>query len=82
MYKAIKRVSSMQDSFISVGTRLLKYKKDIEVCGNINVGLFNQSMNHQDLFFYMENAIEAFVFLQKGFYCMACDAEAHSYLNV
>ena len=44
--------------------------------------MFNNRIHYEKLYSYLENALEAHIFLQKGFYCTICDAHKHKYLGV
>lgn len=68
----------MQSSVLHIAAEVRK--KDTDRCKEIDFTFFNSPINYKEVYFYLENALESFAFMQKGFYCMICDQSKHKYL--
>lgn len=78
LFKAVHRLNTLQPSLVMV-TNFFERKK-IQ-CPKVNFSFFKTVLRSNDLYFYLENAFDSFAFLQKGFYCMLCDAESHQFIK-
>ena len=45
-------------------------------CKKVDFNFFTSPQKHEDIFEFIPDALRTFGFLQKGFYCMTCDANA------
>lgn len=80
IFRIINQMALLQTSLLQIEP-LLK-NKTATVCNEIDFNTFNQNINNQDIFFYLQNSLDSFVFLQKGFYCLICDYDYHQYFSV
>lgn len=67
--KAVALQSSLQEIYDSVK------HLDTEHCNEVEATYFNSTIRTDEVYFFIQNALEAFAFMQKGFYCMICDAK-------
>ena len=79
VYRMIVKMTTIKTTLLQ--TEHLIKNKNVSVCKNLNFDVFNKNINNQDVFFYLQNSLDSFVFLQKGFYCLICDSKYHKYLE-
>ena len=75
MFRIIQKITIIQSSLIQFMTKI--QSKDTPTCKRIDSTFLNSPIKYDDVYFYIRNAFEAFAYLQKGFYCMICDPNAH-----
>lgn len=80
LFRVIQKISVLQSSLLSLSNDVRN--KQTDKCREIDFTFFNSAVKYNEVYFYLENAFEAFAFLQKGFYCMLCDAKYHSFLAI
>ena len=80
IYKVIEKFSLMQSSLIQFLPKIKE--KDTPICKEINAYLFNSPVKFDEMRNYIINAIEAYAYIQKGFYCLLCDPVAHQFLKM
>ena len=80
LFKVIQKTSVLQGSLINLAGELRH--RDSKFCREIDFTFFNSAVKYDEVYFYIQNALEAFAFVQKGFYCTICDAKNHKYLGV
>lgn len=73
IFKVIQRISLLQSSLLRMANDVRK--KDTDRCREVDFTFFNSPIKYNEVYFYIENALESFAFIQKGFYCMICDSE-------
>lgn len=78
MFKAILKVNSLQSSLLEISNFLNTHKET--QCKYVDTYYFNSPIDIKDVYFYLENGMETFAYIQKGFYCMICDAKAHPFI--
>lgn len=80
LFRVIQKISVLQSSLLSLSNDVRD--KQTDKCREIDFTFFNSPVKYNEIYFYLENAFEAFAFLQKGFYCMLCDAKYHEFLAI
>ena len=80
LFKVIQKTTILQGSLINLAGTLRN--KEAEFCKEVDFTFFNAPIKYDEVYFYIQNALEAFAFLQKGFYCTICDAKQHQFLGI
>ena len=80
LFKVIQKTSILQGSLVNLAGKF-KHNKS-RYCRDVDFTYFNSAIKYDEVYFYIQNALEAFAFLQKGFYCTICDAKNHQYLGI
>lgn len=80
MYHIVQKVTLLQPSLLSVASSI--QGNPSKYCREIDSTFFNNPIHYNEIYFYLQNSIEAFAFMQKGFYCAICNAKNHQYLAV
>ena len=80
MYHIIQKVTLLQPSLLNIASTV--QGKPSKYCREVDSTFFNNPIHYNEIYFYLQNSIEAFAFVQKGFYCAICDARNHQYLAV
>lgn len=81
IFKIYRNMSMLQPALLQVYESLSDKKKQEPYCKNIDATFFNSPMNYDEVYQYLESGLQAFVYMQKGFYCMICDSGMHQYLD-
>ena len=71
IFKILQKISMLQGSLTQFMPRI--QSKNTARCRKIDSTFFNSPIRFDEMHFYIQNALEAFAYLQKGFYCMVCD---------
>ena len=84
LFKVIQKTSILQGSLINLAGSLENSKRRHEsaACREVDFTFFNSAIKYDEIYFYIQNALESFAFMQKGFYCTICDAKMHQYLGI
>ena len=80
LFKVVQKTSLLQGSLINLAGTLRENQN--KACQEIDFTFFNSAIKYDEVYFYIQNALEAFAFMQKGFYCTICDAKQHQYLGI
>lgn len=80
LFKVIQKTTILQGSLVNLAGTLRN--KNATNCREVDFTFFNSPVKYDEVYFYIQNALEAFAFLQKGFYCTICDAKQHQYLGI
>ena len=78
MFKIIQKTAMLQPSLLHIASVIRD--KPSRYCREVDSTFFNNPIRYDEVYFYLQNALEAFAFMQKGFYCAICDAKNHQYL--
>lgn len=78
--KIIEKATVMQSALNQIA--MDSQENDSPYCKQINMSLLSQKINYEQIYFYVKNALETYSFMQKGFYCMLCDAKQHQFLGL
>ena len=73
IFKSIQKITVLQSSLLQLAKNVRE--KDTDKCREVDFTFFNSPIKYNQVYFYLQNALEAFAFMQRGFYCMLCDAE-------
>ena len=79
-FRIIQKISVLQSSLLSLSNEVRN--KQTDRCREVDFTFFNSPIKYNEVYFYLENAFEAFAYLQKGFYCMLCDAKQHEFMAI
>jgi len=80
MFRIVQKTTVLQGSLLQIAS-LIK-NKNSKYCKEVDATFFNNPIHYDEIYYYLQNAIDAFAFLQKGFYCMICDAKNHQFLGI
>jgi hypothetical protein len=79
-FRIIQKLSVLQSSLLSLANQVRE--KQTDRCREVEFTFFNSPIKYNEVYFYLENAFEAFAYIQKGFYCMICDSKYQDFLAV
>ena len=79
-FRIIQKTTVMQGTLMEMANSVKK--RENKYCDKIAASFFQKAIPYSDIYAYLKNSIEAFAFMQKGFYCAICDAKNHEYLAV
>lgn len=71
IFRTLQKVATIQSSIIQFMPKI--QAKNTVACKKIDSTFFNSPVKFDEVYFYIRNALEAFAYIQKGFYCMLCD---------
>ncbi len=80
LFRVIQKITVYQSSLLNLANEVKQ--RETDNCREIDFTFFNSPIKYSEVYFYLENALEAFAYLQKGFYCMICNAENHEYMAI
>lgn len=79
IFRVLQKVATIQSSLIQFMPRI--QSKNTAACKKIDSTFFNSPVKFDEMHFYVRNALEAFAYIQKGFYCMICDPTQHAFFQ-
>lgn len=79
IFRVLQKVATIQSSLIQFMPKI--QSKNTAACKKIDSTFFNSPIKFDEIHFYIRNALEAFAYIQKGFYCMICDPLQHSFFQ-
>jgi hypothetical protein len=79
IFRTLQKIATIQSSIIQFMPKI--QAKDTVACKKIDSTFFNSPVKFDEVYFYIRNALEAFAYIQKGFYCMLCDPSQHQYFQ-
>lgn len=80
LFRIIQRTTVMQGSLLEMSNMVRT--RDNKFCREIDSTFFQKAIQFDEIFFYLQNSLNAFAYMQRGFYCAVCDAKNHKYLAV
>lgn len=80
MFRIIQKTTVLQGSLLQIASQIKG--KNSKYCREVDSTFFNNPIHYDEIYYYLQNALDAFAFMQKGFYCTICDARNHKYLAV
>lgn len=81
IFKIYRNLSMIQSALLNVYDSIPESQKKSKKCSKIDATFFNSVIQHDEVYQYLESALQTFVFLQKGFYCTICDAKTHKFFE-
>lgn len=78
MFRIIQKMAVLQGSLLQISS--FNKGKESRYCKEVDDTFFNNPVHYDEIYFYLQNSLEAFAFMQRGFYCAICDAKNHQYL--
>lgn len=79
IFRTLQKIATIQSSIIQFMPKI--QAKGTVACQKIDSTFFNSPVKFDEVYFYIRNALEAFAYIQKGFYCMICDPAQHSFFQ-
>ena len=79
IFRVLQKVSMVQNSIIQYMPKIQARKHPS--CRKIDSTFFNSPVKFDEMHFYIRNALEAFAYIQKGFYCTICDPHKHPFFS-
>lgn len=73
IFRIIQQISIVQSSMIPIIPKI--QERNYPACKKIESTFFNAPVKFDQVHFYIRSALDAFAYVQKGFYCMICDAD-------
>lgn len=80
IFRIFQKIAMVQSSLIDLYNRVPEEQKTKPFCQDVDASFFNSPVSFERIYFFLGNALDAFGFLQKGFYCTICDAKNHQFL--
>lgn len=80
MFRIIQKTTVLQGSLLQIASAISG--KTSKSCKQIDSTFFNNPIHYDEIYYYLQNALDSFAFMQKGFYCAICDAKNHEYLGL
>lgn len=80
IFRIFQKIAMVQSSLIDLYNRVPEEQKTKPFCQDVDASFFNSPVSFDRIYFFLGNALDAFGFLQKGFYCTICDARNHQFL--
>lgn len=80
IFKIIQKTTLLQETLLQIAN--LNKDKAFPSCRQVDSTFFNNPIHYDEIYFYLQNAFDAFAYMQKGFYCTICDAKNHQYLGL
>ena len=81
IFKIYRNLAMIQSALLNVYDSIPEQKKKSKTCSKIDATFFNSVIQQDEVYQYLESALQTFVFLQKGFYCTICDAKTHKFFE-
>lgn len=78
LFRIIQKTTVLQSSLLEM-TNVVSSRPN-KFCKEINSTFFQKAIQYDEIYFYLQNSLNAFAFMQKGFYCAICDSKNHDYL--
>ena len=72
VFAIIQKITITQSSLLELAGSVSQ--KQTDRCKMVDFTFFNSPANSSNIYTFLENALEAFAYIQKGFYCTICDA--------
>lgn len=80
MFRVIQKTTVLQGSLLQIASSIKG--KNSKFCREVDSTFFNNPIHYDEVYYYLQNALDGFAFIQKGFYCAICDAKNHQYLGL
>jgi len=80
LFRIIQKTTVLQGSLLEMAN--IVRSRDNKYCKEIDSTFFQKAIQFDEIYFYLQNSLNAFAFMQRGFYCTVCDAKNHQYLGL
>lgn len=81
IFNVFQKIAITQASLGDILGRIPSAQKQTSFCRDLDPLYFSKAIRFNEIYISLKNALEAFAFIQKGFYCSVCDAYNHQFMT-
>lgn len=81
LFSHFQKMAISQNALKNLADKVPFDQKKMSYCRDLNPLLFSRALEFDEIYTQLNNALEVFSFLQKGFYCMVCDSKNHGFFQ-